>query len=119
VLAALGGDRARSLVVRLMEETGQYEDTRELYADACRALDEHETRRELVRELDGLKRGDGAERERLERVYARLRAMKIEGGDADASPPGSGAPQGRATSREDTATGERVPTRREDPARVS
>jgi DNA primase len=119
VLAALGGDRARSLVVRLMEETGKYENARELFEDARRSLVEQATRRELERELDGLKSGDGAERERLARLYQQLRAMKIEGCDAAGDAADPGGPRGSVAQEQDVVSDARGPTRREDPAGVS
>jgi len=80
VLSALGASAARSLVVPLIEETGQYENAHELFADAQRALVERAQRRELERELDGLRSGEGAQREVLARLHARLRSIKIENG---------------------------------------
>lgn len=102
VLAALGEGPGRALVVPLVEETGKYEDVHELYADAARALLERATRRELERELEGLRSGARAEREALAALHERLRRIKIEN-----------------TRTDDRVVEPRGPTRSEDPAGVS
>jgi len=108
VLAQLLGEPARQLVVPLLEEIGAYEDVRELYADAERTLVERATRRALERDREQLRSGDGTERERLERMYARLRRIKIER---------SSAVDDSIGVERDSGT-EQGPARRIDPASV-
>lgn len=89
VLSALGAEPARHLVVPLLEEAGTYEDARELFADAQRALRERSALSKIEREKSASGGDAQAERERLERVYAQLKQIKIKevaahAGDASA-----------------------------------